>query len=432
MSDFFSENIAVIANRWPALHQRLCAVEVVNFQPEIKEGLASTLVVNGIQLTSRHDRIHEAKVQADSLPQNDKLHLYGVGLGDLPRVLLQRKNLRRLHVYILNEALFMLVNHLLDHSDWLSDQRVRLHIAHDFNEIKLPFFVSPPELHLASNTNSKIRDRLAAEVEIVYLNQRFTADNPVFKARLKENIAYIQHDKDVAELFNQYSGRDAFILASGPTLSDHYEKLYTIRQNENRPLFIALDTALKALIAHDIEPDIVISIDKEINPGHLPNNMMCKPKLVYFPLVTPSLLAAWPGKRYCAYSHSVVYESMCKKHPKGKLFASGSVIHPAVDFAVKSGVKSITFFGADFSFPYDKTHSGWDSGVLCVPVDAAKHWVLNGRNEKVKTLLNFRGYLCSLERYIAHHPKVKFYNSSRDGAYIEGAVYHPEFIHDLN
>ena len=430
MSDCFSENIAVIARRWPNIHQRLNATAPADFQPEIKEGLASTLIVNGVQLTSRHDRVHEAKVQADSLPQASMLHLYGIGLGDIPRVLLERDSLHCLHVYILNEALFLLVNHLLDHSDWLSDQRVVLHFACDFKDVNLPFFVSPSELHLASHSNLKIRDRLAAEVEIDFINQRFTANNPVFNARLADNEIYIKQDRDVAELFNQYLGRDAYVFASGPTLSNHYEKLHSIQQSTDRPLFIALDTALKALISHDIHPDIVISIDKEIGNNHLPANMGCKPKLIYFPLVKSSLLAVWEGERYCAYSRSVVYEAMSKKHPKAKLFASGSVIHPAVDFAVKAGVKSITFFGADFSFPYEKTHSGWDSGVLCVPVEAAKHSVLNGNNEEVKTHLNFRGYLCSLERFIAHHPNVKFYNTSKDGAYIEGTTYHPEFIND--
>lgn len=430
MSDFLKENLAVIAARWPALHQFLVKVEPVDFQTEIKTGLSATLVVNGIQLTSRHDRVQEAVAQAEVLPDEPILHVYGVGLGDLPRILLQRTTLNQLHIYILNEALFMLINNLLAHTDWLADPRIMLHMANEFNDIKLPFFVTPSELHLTSKANSKIRDRLAAEVEIEFINQQFSAENPQFIARLEENEVYIQQDKDAAELFNQYQGRDAYILASGPTLSNHYDKLAIIAASDNRPLLIALDTALLGLIAHNINPDIVLSIDKYISHTYLPKNMQCQPKLVYFPLVNSSLLAAWPGERYCAYSRSVVYEVMSKKHPKAKLFASGSVIHPAVDFAVKAGVKSITFFGADFSFPYEKTHSGWHSGVLCLPVEAAKHSVLNGHNEEVKTHLNFRGYLCSLERFIAYHPDIKFYNTSKDGAYIEGAIYHPEFVHD--
>jgi len=103
-------------------------------------------------------------------------------------------------------------------------------------------------------------------------------------------------------------------------------------------------------------------------------------------------------------------------------------LHPAVDFTVKLGVKSITLFGADFSYPLNKTHSGWADGALGEPVAAAKYWVLNGRGERVKTLLNFRSYLCALERYISHHPEIEFFNSSQIGALIDGTTFHPEFI----
>lgn len=58
---------------------------------------------------------------------------------------------------------------------------------------------------------------------------------------------------------------------------------------------------------------------------------------------------------------------------------------------------------------------------------AAKHWVLDGHGSRVKTQLNFRSYLCELERFIAAHPQVRFYNSSRDGARIVGTDFNEEF-----
>jgi hypothetical protein len=47
---------------------------------------------------------------------------------------------------------------------------------------------------------------------------------------------------------------------------------------------------------------------------------------------------------------------------------------------------------------------------------------------RAKTQPNFRSYLCELERYIARHPEIKFYNTSRIGALIDGTSFHPEFI----
>jgi hypothetical protein len=392
------------------------------------EGLSSTIKIDGIQLSSRHDRLREAAQQVASIENKAEIHLYGCGLGDVPRELLKRKQLEKLHIHVLNEQIFSLCLHLLPQDDWLCDPRVVVQLAVEHKEIQPPFFAIPAELFLASDLNAKIRDRLVAEIELPYINQKFKPQNAHIQNRIKENIPFLESDPDAVILFNSYISQDAFILASGPSLELHYQKLRAIRQQDQRPVFIALDTAVRPLMANGIEPDFVISIDQHITPGHFPASLSDKAKLIYFPLVQISTLEYWPGPRYAAYSQSPIYDEIAQLVPKTRLFSSGSVLHPAVDFTVKLGVKSITLFGADFSYPLNKTHSGWADGALGEPVAAAKYWVLNGRGERVKTLLNFRSYLCALERYISHHPEIEFFNSSQIGALIDGTILHPEFV----
>ncbi|MNG35513.1 hypothetical protein D3C84_1222720 [compost metagenome] len=67
-----------------------------------------------------------------------------------------------------------------------------------------------------------------------------------------------------------------------------------------------------------------------------------------------------------------------------------------------------------------------DDGDLGPGLGAAMHWVLDGHGRRIKTQLNFRSYLCELERFIARHPQVCFYNSSRAGAMIAGTTFHSE------
>ena len=160
MSEFFQSNAEVILRRWPAVAERLLAEDSGALQADLVEGLGSTLSINGIQLTSRHDRTREARLQADSLPADSPaIHVYGTGLGDLQLELLQRPGVERLHVHILNGAVFALVLQLLDQQAWLADSRVELHYAADLREICLPFFALPSELVLADDYNAKIRDR---------------------------------------------------------------------------------------------------------------------------------------------------------------------------------------------------------------------------------------------------------------------------------
>nr|WP_225927496.1 6-hydroxymethylpterin diphosphokinase MptE-like protein [Pseudomonas ekonensis] len=408
---------------------RLMAEDSSAVQAELTQGLGSTLSVAGIQLTSRHDRVHEARIQAASLPADKaQLHVYGTGLGDLPAVLLERPGLERLYVHILNGALFSLVLQLLDQRHWLDDARVELLYAGDLPDICTPFFALPAEMLLADDFNAKIRDRLVSEVHLSFNNREFDPQSPFIVQRLQDCLPVLLADDDVAQLFGSCAGREVYVIATGPTLEGHFERLAAIRGRAERPLFICVDTAYRPLRERGIVPDIVVSIDQRISLRHLPFEDSDGIALVYLPMSDPQVLKAWKGKRYGGYSLSPVYTGLRERHPRALLHVGGSVIHPAVDLAVKMGAASITLFGADFAFPMNKTHAGWNDGDLGPSVNQARHWVHDGNGERVKTQLNFRGYLCVLERYIARHPQVKFLNSSRAGARIAGTGFNEEFV----
>ncbi|WP_053268488.1 motility associated factor glycosyltransferase family protein [Pseudomonas chlororaphis] len=428
MSESFEGNAQAIQARWPRLLERLLAEDSAGLQADLVEGLGSTLSISRIQLTSRHDRTAEARTQAASLPADSPMiHLYGTGLGDLQQILLENPALQRLQVHILNGAVFALVLQLLDQQAWLNDPRVELGYAGDLAEIQLPFFALPSELVLADDYNAKIRDRLVSEVHLAFNNRDFVADSPEVTQRLQSSAELVASDSDVAQLFGTQPGREVFVIATGPSLERHFERLREIRAQARRPLFICVDTAYRPLLKQGIEPDIVVSIDHRISGLHLPPEKSAAITLVYLPMVDPQILALWQGPRYVGYSASPIYARMREQLPKAQLYVGGSVIHPAVDLAVKMGAEQVTLFGADFAFPMNKTHAGWLDGELGPQLGAARHWVLDGHGQRVRTQLNFRSYLCELERFIAGHPRVRFYNSSRDGAMIAGTTYHPEF-----
>ncbi|UVL36325.1 DUF115 domain-containing protein [Pseudomonas sp. B21-041] len=428
MSEFFQANAEVLQRRWPALFERLVAQDSTAIAAQLVEGLGSTLSINGIQLTSRHDRLQEAQIQAASLPDKAQLHVYGTGLGDLPGVLLERTGLQRLYVHILNGALFALVVQLLDQRQWLEDPRVELFYAADHPDLFTPFFALPAEMLLADDYNAKIRDRLVNEVHLSFNNREFDAQSPFIQQRLQDCLPVLLGDDDVAQLFGTCTDREIYVIATGPTLEGHFERLAALRNQAQRPLFICVDTAYRPLIEHGIVPDLVVTIDQRISFRHLPFEASDGIPLVYLPMSDPEVLRAWKGKRYGGYSASPVYAGLREQHPRALLHVGGSVIHPAVDLAVQMGASRITLFGADFAFPMNKTHAGWSDGDLGPPVNQARHWVRDGHGQRVTTQLNFRGYLCVLERYIAAHPQVEFLNSSRSGALIAGTDFNPEFV----
>lgn len=428
MSESFQRNAEVIQARWPALLARLMAEDSAVLQFDLVEGLGSTLSIAGIQLTSRHDRTREARLQAGCLPSGAVLHLYGTGLGDLQQVLLERLELERLYVHILNGAIFALVLQLLEQQQWLEDPRVELLYAGDQYEIQLPFFALPSELVLADDYNAKIRDRLISETHLTFSNRAFDPDDPEIVERLQSSVEWVRTDSDVVELFATRPGQEVFVIATGPSLEQHFDRLRVIREQAQRPLFICVDTAYRPLRDHGITPDVVVSIDQRISALHLPSEGTADIALVYMPLIDPKVLSGWKGPRYVGYSASPIYACLRQQVPKAQLYVGGSVIHPAVDLALKMGAARITLFGADFAFPRNKTHAGWQDGDLGPQFTTANHWVLDGHGQRVRTQLNFRSYLCELERYIAGHPQVSFFNSSREGAMIAGTAFHAEFV----
>lgn len=299
--DLFNQHGRLISQRWPALWPRLLAQDVESLPAELTEGLGSTLSLHGIQLTSRHDRVKEAELQAASLPEQAVLHLYGTGLGDLPRALLGRSSLKRLEVKIMNGALFALVLRLLDQQDWLTDPRVELMMAGDEGEVRLPFFALPPELLLVEDAAARIRDRLVSEIDLPFARARFDAEHPGVTRRLAENRELVAGDGDVASLFGLAQGKQALIVASGPTLQHNLATLQAQLQSRRQDyLLISVDTALAFLLGHGIRPDIVVTIDDAIDGNRLPAAQSAQTTLVYYPTVPTAALLAWQGPRKTA------------------------------------------------------------------------------------------------------------------------------------
>ncbi|MBS4020499.1 motility associated factor glycosyltransferase family protein [Azonexus hydrophilus] len=424
----FSENLAVLAKRWPSLAQMVLAQDIGSLAVDLRKGIESTITINGIQLSSRHDRIGEARLQAESLQGSCPfVYLYGPGLGELPRAFLKRSDVQKLEVRILNEKIFALVMHLVDQTDWLGSPRVSLAMAGDDRNIFLPFFASPPELTLASDTNAKIRDRLVCQMTAPFMNKDFLPNDLNLLARVESNRTLLASDGDVSEFFNSRPGDEAWVIATGPSLERHFEQICASRNQGSAPFLIAVDSALVPLHKHGIRPDIVVSIDKLMNAHILPPDISDGLPLVYFPLLEPALLEAWKGPRYAAYSTNPLYSKLKRDVPKGELFVGGSVLHAAVDLAVKMGVRRLVLFGADFSYVEGKFHADWDPGEIAPDMEPLE-WVLNGHGKRVGTQTNLRNYLCALEDYVALHPDVIFLNTCRDGAWIAGTDYHPELV----
>ncbi|MBV7314762.1 6-hydroxymethylpterin diphosphokinase MptE-like protein [Shewanella sp. NIFS-20-20] len=428
-------NLKLIASRWPAIAAQLTRIDIDGINAQLEQGLEQTISVNGIQLSSRHNRIAEASLLCQAIPTAaTEIDCYGIGMGDVPWYLLHEKQVQSLRVHCLNLSLLKLLLTYTDQSQWLSHPQLTLLTTPAHMGLGRLWLACTADLGFCDEPYQYQRDIILHEKNVGFANRRHEANRALHLQRFEDNQPFWQHDEDALQLRQIYADKQAaLVIASGPSLASHYawlQQVYALPQSQ-RPLIIAVDTALKGLMSQQIGCDIVVSIDELITPAMIQAPQLVAqhaqhqspPALVYFPKSRPDLLASWPGKRYAAYSTQPIFDSLCQRAQHCRLFANGSVLHPAVDLACQLGIKQTYLIGADFGFVDGRTHAAWEDGALGPKVSFAKHSIKNGEGKLISTNLNFISYLRALELFIAKQPHCQFQRLSQAGAAIRGCAY---------
>jgi len=417
MSDtIFDNNFAVLGQRFKDVAQSLATTNADHLAVETQ---GCTLVVNEIQLTSSYDREKEATLQCGQVNENEEdVTLYGVGLADNIRLLLQRSRLRRLNVVILNKAVFLYVLHAIDHTHWLADDRVHLYLADTYEPNFRAYIALPGELTLAPPNARSLVDKVKTQLDEDFLNKQFQEQHSIRTESIKKNRSFVEQDKDVLNL-SKISGDEVLVVGAGPSLD---QQLSTLRE-ATCPI-IAVDASLKVLLENNIVPDYVVSIDYTAYRffAQLDLSQLVDSTLLYFPHVQSEVLTAWPGQRVVSYSNTPMYQSLKKELPKTMLFSSGSVIHPAIDLAKMLGASNVILIGVDFAFSYNKSHAGEGNDSHRLPMSTAQDFVVNNQGNQVPTMTSFKRYLYDLSDYIKLNDQISFYNASAEGAMIEGTI----------
>ena len=96
-------NFEIIAKRWPVINKLLRSAPLPSEVVLTKQHPVTTLFIDGIHLSSEYDPVREAELQASLVPAGSaSAWVYGVGAGDIPRVLLKRPLMGKVVVVIMN------------------------------------------------------------------------------------------------------------------------------------------------------------------------------------------------------------------------------------------------------------------------------------------------------------------------------------------
>lgn len=317
-------------------------------------------------LHSLFDPEKEGLRYLETYPQDGFFVFLGFGCGYQVLPFLDKPNISHFLVIDKDLGLLKAVLSRLDLRRILLDQRVR-------------FLIDPSPEELKSFMLSMYIPSISGDLRTVVLRPRVEQEPDFFQDCLriiKESLDTLSDDYTVQTHFgkkwfvNTLSNleaaersttvlvpkRRAIVTGAGPSLELAFTE---IRERRNDSLLIATDTSLPALLANDLVPDLVVSIDcQHISYNHFLQGYPEGVPLV-LDLASPPILTKL-GARLSFFTSGHPFSQYVNTHWRN--FPSidtsgGNVSHAAVSLADRLGVQQIRLYGADFSYPEGKSYA---------------------------------------------------------------------------
>jgi SAM-dependent methyltransferase len=165
------------------------------------------------------------------------------------------------------------------------------------------------------------------------------------------NLPVIASEADAAVLSGLFKDVPAIVVGAGPSLDANLAALGTL---QGRALLVAVDTAVRPLLAAGIQPHLVVSVDpSEANARHL-NDLPDRRGLwlVGEGSLASSVFPQFAGRTfvYRVSNHEPWPWLAEQGADRTKLQTWGSVLTTAFDLALRAGCNPIVFAGSDLSY----------------------------------------------------------------------------------
>ncbi len=187
------------------------------------------------------------------------------------------------------------------------------------------------------------------------------------------NIPAIVDGRDVRSLTNAYRGVPAVIAAAGPSLD---AAIADLRELRHRALVIAVDTALRPLLAGGIAPDLVVGLDPgSANARHFLALPECRDTcLVAEGSLDPTAVAPFRDRTFWfrVSPHQPWPWLNGLGIDAGHLAVWGSVLTGAFEIACLAGCDPVALVGADLSYTSGRPYARGTTYEFDWALDAAR------------------------------------------------------------
>ncbi|MBN1916582.1 MAG: motility associated factor glycosyltransferase family protein [Verrucomicrobia bacterium] len=377
----FERNVAALRRRQPELAERVltCRVGpslVVQPTPAGAPTLAVAVPGRGTMLLhSARDPIAEARRLASKYEEarTENAVLLGLGLGHHVLAYLEREHDRDFTLIVephldrfrccLEQTDFSQA--IERHKLWFAVGLAPLDVfkmlrAEECSLVQngIKAFKHPASIALDQAYYAELIARLQDAVHYAVVNNNSREKSwRAYAANMAHNVPAAMSLPGVNRLFRTFDGVPAIIVSAGPSLSKNVHELVHAK---GRAVLIAVDTALRVLLDHGVQPDLVVSIDfASHNLRYFDGLDTSSLRLVVDSEVYPPILDRFEGRRFYAEIANKTASRWFSNAigPHGGLDKGLSVAHTAFQLALEMGCWPVALIGQDLAYTGDLSHA---------------------------------------------------------------------------
>lgn len=234
------------------------------------------------------------------------------------------------------------------------------------------------------------------------------------------NYKYLGESKSFGSFMNQLNEDiPAIIVASGPSLG---KNMHILKEAKGKSVIISADSAVSALLANNIMPDLYISVDPHKEAKSFEDDRVKDiPAIVE---LTSAKSAIKDGQEHFfvfnegnAYLEEFINEENVDMHMIG---VGGSVANTCFDAVVVMGFKTVIFIGLDLAYTDNKTHVENTARYGMEINEATAEYTVDIYGNTVKSSGEFSIYRGLIEEEIAANPDMLVIDATEGGALING------------
>ena len=292
------------------------------------------------------------------------LILVGAGLGYLLDAIEERSHAVKVLVLEPVPGIARLMLARRDWTEWLSTGRLTVLVGPDYHGAADAWRLVAPAGHPPPTFALPVLEEVAPEetARAKHVAARIVAGAKANDEARKRfagryllnsltNLPAILAEGDAAALDGLWAGKPVVVVAAGPSLDRNLAELHAVA---DRVLIVAVDTAVRPLLAAGIRPQIVVAVDpSELNARHLRGLSDVRGMwLVAEGSVDPTVMGQFAGRTFTfkvSNHHPWPWLTM-QGAARGGLQAWGSVLTTAFDLGVHLGADPIAFVGADLAY----------------------------------------------------------------------------------